>query len=250
MSEKKICFVIGPIGDPGTPVRSHADWLFDAIIKPVFAEHFRDEFEVPVRADKIVAPGSINSQIITRLLEVPLVIADLSLHNANAFYELAIRHMVRKPTIHIHHKDWKPPFDVAGFRAIPFSRDEWLDVEKARGDLKSTVEEVIKPGFEVENPITHSRGVIKVSEHASPEQRVLLDRLDALERQIQELARSVVHLPFGYSGTSGPSGVRLYASEGGIPISVTGIPEAGTAPVAQQYPSTTLPSEAKPGRPK
>jgi len=36
MAEKKVRFVIGPIGDPGTPARSHADWLFDAIIKPVF----------------------------------------------------------------------------------------------------------------------------------------------------------------------------------------------------------------------
>jgi hypothetical protein len=43
------------------------------IIKPVFAEHFRDQFEVPVRADQIVAPGSINTQVITRLFEVPLV---------------------------------------------------------------------------------------------------------------------------------------------------------------------------------
>jgi hypothetical protein len=84
MSEKKLCFVIGPIGDPGTDERSHADWLFDGIIKPVFAEHFRDKFEVPVRADQIVAPGSINTQVIARLFEVPLVIADLSLHNANA----------------------------------------------------------------------------------------------------------------------------------------------------------------------
>jgi hypothetical protein len=91
MSEKKLCFVIGPIGDPGTDERSHADWLFDGIIKPVFAEHFRDKFEVPVRADQIVAPGSINTQVIARLFEVPLAIADLSLHNANAGKKLVDR---------------------------------------------------------------------------------------------------------------------------------------------------------------
>ena len=79
MPEKKLCFVIGPIGDPGTDVRRHADWLFRGIIKPVFAKHFSDEFDVPVRADEIVAPGIIHTQIIQRLLEAPLVIADLSL---------------------------------------------------------------------------------------------------------------------------------------------------------------------------
>src|SRR5262245_29916524 len=120
MSEKKLCFVIGPIGDPGTDARRHADWLFQGIIKPVFAEHFRDEFEVPVRADQIVAPGSINTQVITRLLEVPLVIADLSLHNANAFYELAIRHMVRLPTIHMIHKDWTLPLMLHLLGPLPF----------------------------------------------------------------------------------------------------------------------------------
>jgi hypothetical protein len=188
---KKLCFVIGPIGDPGSEPRRHADWLFEGIIKPVFAEHFHDEFEVPVRADQIVAPGSINTQVIARLLEAPLVIADLSHHNANAFYELAIRHMVRLPTIHMIHKDWKLPFDVAPFRAISFCRDDYADVVTARASLKSTVQEVMKQGFEVENPITHARGVINIDQHASPEQRVLLDRLEALERQIQRLDRSL-----------------------------------------------------------
>jgi hypothetical protein len=191
MSDKKLCFVIGPIGEPNTDVRRHADWLFRGIIKPVFAQHFGDEFDVPVRADEIVAPGIIHTQIIQKLFEAPLVIADLSLHNANAFYELAIRHMVRLPTIHMYHKALKPPFDVAPHRAIPFARDDVVEVETAQADLKSAVEEVIKPGFVVENPITHARGVINVSEHASPEQRVVLDRLEALERQFQTWARAL-----------------------------------------------------------
>ena len=189
MSEKKLCFVIGPIGDPKTSpdVRRHADWLFRGIIKPVFAEYFSDQFDAPVRADDIAAPGVIHTQIIQRLFEAPLVIADLSLHNANAFYELAIRHMVSLPTIHMYHKDWKLPFDVAPHRAIPFSRDDFAELETAKADLKSAVEEVIKPGFVVENPITHARGVINLNQHASSEQRVVLDRLEALERQIQRL---------------------------------------------------------------
>jgi hypothetical protein len=51
----KKCFVIGPIGDPGTPTRGHTDWLLDEIIAPVFEEHFKD-FEV-IRSDKITQPG-------------------------------------------------------------------------------------------------------------------------------------------------------------------------------------------------
>jgi hypothetical protein len=53
------------------------------------------------RADKITTPGMITSQIINRLHDVELVIADLTFHNANAFYETSIRHKVAKPIIHM-----------------------------------------------------------------------------------------------------------------------------------------------------
>src|SRR5258707_8067405 len=97
---KKVCFVIGPIGDPGTEIRRHADWLLEAIIDPVFEAHFQD-FTVQ-RSDKISEPGSISSQIINLLHTAELVIADMSRENANAFYEMGIRHMKRLPTIHMY----------------------------------------------------------------------------------------------------------------------------------------------------
>ncbi len=58
-SEKKTCFVVGPIGDDDSEDRIHADWLLEDIIQPVFLEHFQ-EFEVS-RADKISNPGQINA---------------------------------------------------------------------------------------------------------------------------------------------------------------------------------------------
>jgi len=187
MSEdaKKLCFVIGPIGDENSEPRRHADWLLDGIIKPVFDVHFQD-YKVE-RADKITSPGSISSQVITRILDAPLVIADMSLHNTNAFYELAIRHMVFLPTIHMIRKDWTIPFDVAPYRAIPFSYTEYTDIEEAREKLRSTVKEAIQPGFAVENPITHARGIVQVKEHASNEQRVILDELQSLKGHLGQI---------------------------------------------------------------
>jgi hypothetical protein len=209
---KKVCFVIGPIGDPGTDVRRDADWLLRGIINPVFAKHFHDQFEVPIRADAIVEPGIIHTQVIRKLLEAELVIADLSRHNANAFYELAIRHAIRLPTIHMIHKDWKLPFDVAPHRAITFGRDEHAELEKAQADLKSTVEEVTKEGFVVENPITHARGVINLDQHASPEQRVLLDRLEALERQVRGFRRGDIIVDHGRPVAVTAQGARALES--------------------------------------
>ena len=186
---RKLCFVIGPIGDAGTETRTHADWLLDGIIRPVFKDHF-PQFDV-LRADGIRAPGDINSQIIQRLMDAELVIADMSLHNANAFYELAVRHMMRLPTIHIIHKDWKIPFDVAPYRAIYFSRQEFSDLNAARSELTSVVQEVIAPGFVVENPITHARARFELDRHATPEIKALADEVAAITAKLNDLQMQV-----------------------------------------------------------
>jgi hypothetical protein len=185
-SKKKLCFVIGPIDDDNTDKRQHADWLLDGIIEPVFAEHF-PTFKVE-RADKIGQPGMITSQIITRLLDPPLVVADMSFHNANAFYELAIRHMVGLPTIHMIVKGPKIPFDVAPHRAIVFALAHYRDLMQARIDLRAAIEEAIKPDFKVENPITHARGRLKLNEHADPQMKVVMEAMQALETKVSEIA--------------------------------------------------------------
>ncbi|MDH2353748.1 hypothetical protein QCM77_18785 [Bradyrhizobium sp. SSUT18] len=181
----KLCFVIGPIGESNSESRTHADWLLGGIIRPVFDQHFRD-FDVQ-RADEIKAPGDINSQVIQRLFDAEVVIADMSMHNANAFYELAVRHMMRLPTIHMILADQKIPFDVAPHRAIPFSRNQWQDIEKAKAELKSVVAEVIAPGFIVENPITHARAKFEIDQHATPEMQALTTDVQDLRSRLDDM---------------------------------------------------------------
>jgi len=96
---KRLCFLIGPIGAHNSRIRKHADALLRTIVHPTFRTHFRD-FKVE-RADHIPRPGMIDSQIITYLIEADLVVCDLAGRNANAFYELGIRHMLQKPIIHL-----------------------------------------------------------------------------------------------------------------------------------------------------
>ena len=85
--------------------------------------------------------------------------------NANALYELAIRHMIRLPAIHMIDDRWDIPFDVAPYRAIRFSWKNIQRLEGAKQGLKSVVEETLSTEFEVENPITHAWGVIEVNQH-------------------------------------------------------------------------------------
>src|SRR6476646_10501831 len=44
---------------------------------------------------EILEAGNIRTDMFQRLLTAGLVIADLSIHNANVFYELGIRHSLR-----------------------------------------------------------------------------------------------------------------------------------------------------------
>jgi hypothetical protein len=182
---EKLCFVIGPLGDSGTPVRTHADWLLKYIVEPVFATNFPQCVE---RYDKIAAPGMIDSQIINRLLNAPLVVADMSFENANTFYEMGIRHLKRLPMIHMFHEGHPIPFDVKPHRAIPFKLAHPDDLELAKVELKNAVDEVLKPGFELENPITRARGVEKFDEHAMPEFQVLRSELVELKSKTAEAA--------------------------------------------------------------
>jgi hypothetical protein len=181
---KKQCFVIGVIGEDGSPERIHADWLYDGIILPVF-ENMSDW--VVERADRIPTPGMVSSQIINRLHDVELVIADLSFHNANAFYEMAIRHKVGKPIIHMIRKGERIPFDVIPHRAIHFAHTHPDDHKEARTKLGSAVAEAIKPGYEADNPITHAGGKLVFEQKASPEMKVLAEELAAMRARFDSV---------------------------------------------------------------
>lgn len=110
----KICFYITPIGDEGTETRDHADLFLNSLIAPALREF---DLEV-VRADRIGAGGMITSQIIEHVLRSRLAIADLSWHNPNAFYEMALRHASKRPLIQICRKQDRLPFDVNQVRTI------------------------------------------------------------------------------------------------------------------------------------
>jgi len=89
-SGKKSCFVIAPIGQEESETRNRSDLVLKHIIKPAAEECGYKA----VRADEISEPGIITTQVIQRLIDDDLVIADLTERNPNVFYELAIRHAI------------------------------------------------------------------------------------------------------------------------------------------------------------
>jgi hypothetical protein len=110
----RICFYVTPIGDVDSETRKHSDLILASLVEPALAEIGL----TVVRADRIARPGVITKQIIEHVAKARLVIADLSFHNPNVFYELALRHTTGKPTIHLIRTGDPIPFDIGQFRTI------------------------------------------------------------------------------------------------------------------------------------
>lgn len=150
---QKVCFYIAPIGDEATEQRKHSDLFLSSLIEPALNGFGLDV----VRADKIGQPGMITSQILEHLLRARLVIADLSFHNPNVFYEMAIRHFARLPIVQICRKSDRLPFDVNQVRTITI---DTLDIytlipklETYRSEI-STVVRAALDGQAAGNPIS------------------------------------------------------------------------------------------------
>ncbi len=74
----------------------------------------------------IFEAGSIHEDMFSLLLTADIVVADISIHNANVFYELGIRHALRdKRTVLIKCEGFEDtPFDILGYRYIAYTKDE------------------------------------------------------------------------------------------------------------------------------
>ncbi len=109
-----VCFYVTPIGADGSEHRKHSDFMMEFIIGPAVKELGL----TLVRADQLAKPGMIGKQIIEHILKAKLVVADLSFHNPNVFYELCPRHTTRLPTVLVKRSVDSIPFDLNQYRTI------------------------------------------------------------------------------------------------------------------------------------
>ena len=131
----KTCFVVSPIGETDSEIRSNADKLFKYIISPVCESC---GFE-PVRVDQINDSDSITQTIIDKLLSSELVIADISWHNPNVFFEMWYRKCTDKPIIHLKKKGETIPFDVNTVRTFEYDLTDLDNVEETKKRLEQTI---------------------------------------------------------------------------------------------------------------
>ncbi len=176
MPEEKQCFVIAPIGEAESDTRKRSDQILKHIIAPAA----KSCGYKAIRADQISEPGIITSQVIQHIVDDPLVIADLTGRNPNVFYELAIRHAIKKPLVQIIKKGESIPFDVAGTRTVNVDHHDLDSVEEAKEEIVKQIKATEKDAGDVDTPISVALDLQILRQSDNPEQRSLADLVSAI----------------------------------------------------------------------
>lgn len=148
------CFYVTPIGEPESIERKHSDLFLGNIVEPALAT-----FGLKVvRADAIDKPGMITRQVMEYLVRSRLVIADLSFHNPNVFYEICLRHAVRLPIVQIIRAGERIPFDIHQMRTIVIDNTDIYalvpKIETYRSEIANQARRALEEGAEVDTPLS------------------------------------------------------------------------------------------------
>lgn len=143
-----LCFVLMPFGVKGDARGREID--FDQLYEKVYRPAVTAAGMEPVRGDEEAAAGIIQKALYERLVLCPYALADLTLANANVFYELGVRHAVRPhTTVMLFEKGAERlPFDVQPLRAIPYAVDDSgvvRDPDSLRRDVATRLDEARDP---------------------------------------------------------------------------------------------------------
>lgn len=112
---------IDPSGEPAAAREEPLQVDFDAVYKRLFLPAIEAAGLQSFRADDEPAAGDILQDMFAELVTADFVLADISILNANVFYELGIRHTVGPRGVICLHAGWADrPFDVAPQRTFKY----------------------------------------------------------------------------------------------------------------------------------
>jgi tetratricopeptide (TPR) repeat protein len=141
-------FIIRPFGTKN-------DINFDEVERALIAPAIKAVGAEGGTTIDIVEAGNIRVDMFRRLLTADLVVADLSIHNANVFYELGIRHALRAHgTFMVRCDADKFPFDLQTDRYFVYSKDNpAASLAGLITALRRTTEKIQKDAAAKDSPV-------------------------------------------------------------------------------------------------
>ena len=122
------------------------------------------------------------------VLNADLVIADLTGHNPNVFYELAIRHLVGKPFIHMTDKPESVPFDIFALNAIRLDKASYGALRAAEAELASQIRSIKAGGVSFANASAeiYEKLLASAKQDTSEQSKALVEEISMLQRRVAE----------------------------------------------------------------
>lgn len=165
----KFCFVIMPF-DPN----------FDEIYHLVIKQTLKEMGWQCQRVDELPDPSHITKDIVDLTEKANLVIADLTDRNPNVFYELAIAHALKKPTIMLTQKMEYVPFDLQEYRVIIYEQSI-KGGEKLRKELQLILSKIAEGKIRSSNPIVDNLTISPLHVTVSTDEVLSIEK-DAIEQ--------------------------------------------------------------------
>jgi len=131
----RTCFVIMPFSSTESCTEGEWDWIFENMFKPA-VEGAGLEYEC---RRSVATRGNLVASILQDLDDAYVVLADLTDHNANVFYELGVRHSLRDRSILVAQKSEDIPFDL---QAYAYHAYDWK-TEEGRAELAKKLSQLL-----------------------------------------------------------------------------------------------------------
>jgi len=149
MDTRPVCFVIMPFSKTSrVHIQKYWTQHYDRFLRPLIEE---DGALQAKRSEALRV--NILHEIIRNLATAPIVVADLTDHNANVFWELGVRLSYKYGTVTIAQEGTKIPFDLGHKGTLFYDTTDYRAMEEFRGDFKASLRDCIARPDECDSPV-------------------------------------------------------------------------------------------------
>ncbi len=99
------------------PFSAEFNSVYEKLIRPPLAAA---GYEV-MRADSFLDQHNVMRDVIRGIAEADLIVAEVTIPNANVYYELGVAHALARPTVLLTQSVESLPFDLKSYRAVAYS---------------------------------------------------------------------------------------------------------------------------------